>query len=205
MKRGESVALVSDAGTPGISDPGAGFVQAAVAAGLRVEPVPGASAVIAALSAAGVAGDAFTFLGFPPVRAKDRILWFERLGRCRADADVVFFEAPHRVMQTLVQLDDLVNDQIIVFRELTKLHEAVYRGTPDQVRRELTTVAGEFTVVVPQRSATEHDVERPTDAEVAAMFGQITDKRARDAARDVAERTGLSANEVYDIVRRSRT
>jgi 16S rRNA (cytidine1402-2'-O)-methyltransferase len=203
MKRGESVALVSDAGTPGISDPGSALVRAAAAAGLRIEPVPGASAVVAALSAAGTNGSAFTFLGFPPTRVKDRTHWLERLRLGRAEADVVFFEAPHRVLQTLEELDDLVNDQIIVFRELTKLHETVYRGTPAEVRRQLPTVAGEFTIVVPKASKADEHGERPSDDEIARMFGQITDKRAREAARDVADQTGLSPNQVYDIVRRA--
>jgi 16S rRNA (cytidine1402-2'-O)-methyltransferase len=204
LKRGESVALVSDAGTPGISDPGAVLVRAAAAAGVRVEPVPGASAVVAALSAAGVEGEFFVFLGFPPVRGKPRTQWFKRLGDLRADADTVFFEAPHRVVQTLEELDHMVNDQIIVFRELTKLHESSYRGRPREVLSQLTPIAGEFTVVVPKAQPAETVEHRPSDAEIAAMFGQITDKHGRAAARDVASRTGLSANQVYAIVRRSK-
>jgi 16S rRNA C1402 (ribose-2'-O) methylase RsmI len=108
-------------------------------------------------------------------------------------------------MQTLEELDDLVNDQIIVFRELTKLHETAYRGTPGEIRARLATVAGEFTIVVPQQRAADADRVRPSDEEVTALFGQITDKPTRAAARDVAGRTGLSANEVYEIVRRSKT
>ena len=204
LNRGESVALVSDAGTPAISDPGATLVAAAVAAGIRVEPVPGASAVMAALSAAGVAGEGFTFLAFPPVKAKNRKIWFERFGSARMVGPVVFFEAPHRVLRTLEELSILSNDQLIVFRELTKLHETVYRGTPAEILRGLTVVAGEFTLVAPQIVEDLSARPRPSDEEVVSLFGQITDKKGRAAARDVAEATGLSANEVYEIVRRAK-
>jgi 16S rRNA (cytidine1402-2'-O)-methyltransferase len=205
LRRGESVALVSDAGTPAVSDPGAELVSAAVAAGIRVEPVPGPSAVMAALSASGLGDIGFTFLGFPPVRGKDRNEWFERLGRAVTDAPAVFFEAPHRVRATLEHLGNLLFDQIIVFRELTKLHESVYRGTIPQVLEQLTVVAGEFTVVVPRRSVPVGPRERPSDAEVIEIFGQITDKKGREAARQVAAAVGLSANEVYEIVRKSKS
>ena len=204
LTRGESVALVSDAGTPAVSDPGAKLVAAAVAAGIRVEPVPGASAVMAALSAAGVEGEGFAFLAFPPVKSKDRNIWFARYQQARLVGPVVFFEAPHRVIRTLEELKNISNDQLIVFRELTKLHETVYRGTASEILSDLTMVAGEFTVVAPQILEDLGSRERPSDDEVLTLFGQITDKKGRAAAREVAEATGLSANEVYEIVRRAK-
>lgn len=204
LRRGESVALVSDAGTPAVSDPGSELVRTAVAAGIRVEPVPGPSAVMAALSAAGLPDVGFTFLGFPPIKSKDRQMWLATVDRALEDAPVVFFEAPHRVKATLEELRIRSYDQIIVFRETTKLHESVYRGTIAEVIAQLTVVAGEFTLVLPRRSAGESTTERPTDEAILLMFGQITDKRARDAARQVAEETGLSANQVYEIVRKSK-
>ncbi len=204
LRRGESVALVSDAGTPAVSDPGAFLVGAARAAGLRVEPIPGPSAVMAAISAAGLDEGRFVFLGFPPVKSKDRKIWFEGLMDATERAAAVFFEAPHRVVETLKKLSALSIDRILVFRELTKLHESSYEGTPDTVISRLDPVAGEFTIVVPVRRSAGAALERPTDAEVVEMLGQITDKRGRDAAREVAARTGLSANEVYDIGRRLR-
>ncbi len=204
LRRGESVALVSDAGTPAVSDPGAELVRAAVAAGIRVEPVPGASAVMAALSASGLPDIGFTFLGFPPVRGKDRDQWFEQLATAVDIAPVVFFEAPHRVKSTLEHLRNLSYDQIAVFRETTKLHESVYRGSIPAVLEQLTVVAGEFTLVVPRKVADHGPAERPSDAAILEMFGRITDKKARDAARQVAAESGLSANEVYEIVRKSK-
>lgn len=205
LRRGESVALVSDAGTPAVSDPGATLVRAALDAGIKVEPVPGASAVLAALSASGLEGGAFTFLGFPPNRGTDRNMWLARLARLRSESDVVFFEAPHRVIHTLEDLHNLSIDRILVFRELTKLHETAYHGAPREVAGRIDPVAGEFTVVVPALNESDRPVARPSDDEVLEMFGRITDKGGRAAVREVAARTGLAPNEVYDIVRRGRT
>lgn len=204
LRRGESVALVSDAGTPAVSDPGAELVAAAAGAGIRVEPIPGASAVMAAISAAGLPDTQFAFLGFPPIRGKDREHWFVGLGRAVQEGSAVFFEAPHRIRVTLEQLHVLAYDQLVVFRELTKLHESAYRGSPAAVLDQLTVVAGEFTVVVPRRSVQNGPTERPSDEAIVAMFGQITDKKGRDAARQVAAAVGLSANDVYEIVRKSK-
>jgi 16S rRNA (cytidine1402-2'-O)-methyltransferase len=201
---GESVALVSDAGTPAISDPGAHLVAAASAAGLRVEPVPGASAVLTALSAAGVEAQWFCFAGFPPARGNDRKTWLAEVRRRRQSGPVVAFEAPHRIRQTLLDIANLSNDRIIVFRELTKLHESRYEGAPGDLASAIQPVAGEFTLVLPRLSAAQADIRRPSDEEVLEMFGQITDKRGRAAARDVAIATGLSANEVYEIIQRGR-
>ncbi|MGD9903904.1 MAG: 16S rRNA (cytidine(1402)-2'-O)-methyltransferase [Vicinamibacterales bacterium] len=204
LARGESVALVSDAGTPGVSDPGARLVAAAAGAGIRVEPVPGPSAVMAALSAAGVDGGWFTFAGFPPVMGKDRKEWLAKLVDARSSGPVVAFEAPHRIVQTLVDIGHIVYDQIVVFRELTKLHESRYTGSPAELSTRIDPVAGEFTLVIPQRSAPDEARQRPTDDEIVVMFGQMTDLTARAAAREVARATGLSANEVYAIVQRRR-
>src|SRR6185503_2576693 len=101
LAKGESVALLTDAGTPGISDPGAALVAAIRTAGFKVEPIPGASAVAAAISASGVSSQGFTFLGFPPIRSKDRKLWLEQLSEASRHRLVVFFEAPHKVKKTL--------------------------------------------------------------------------------------------------------
>ena len=204
LAQGDSVALVSDAGTPAISDPGAKLVAAAAAAGFRVEPIPGASAVMAALSASGIDSAWFVFAGFPPARGKDRKKWFSDLRSRAAHGPVVAFEAPHRIMQTLKELDVLLNDRIIVFRELTKLHESRYVGRPREIIGQIDPVAGEFTLVIPRLAEAVVPDARPTDDEIRALFGRITDKPVRAAARAVATATGLSANEVYDIVQRGR-
>ena len=127
LEAGGRIALVSDAGTPVVSDPGARLVAATLGRGIRVEAVPGPSAVLAALVSSGLAAVPFTFVGFPPTRSKDRKRWFEGVASERRT--IVLFEAPHRVLATLRELAQLlVKRQICVCRELTKLHEELVIG-----------------------------------------------------------------------------
>lgn len=208
LARGESVALVTDAGTPGISDPGAALVAAVRQAGFTVEPIPGACAVVAAISASGVSSQGFVFLGFPPVRSKDRKQWWDELSRSSNDRLVVFFEAPHKVRKTLEDLAKLVKRPIIIARELTKLHEEFAQGTPDELLAKFQEPQGEFTVLVPPADASEIERDRPSDAEVVIVFGQTAENTVfsskREVARAVGEQLGMTAKEVYDIVERSK-
>ena len=208
LAKGESVALVTDAGTPGISDPGAALVAAIRAAGFTVEPIPGASAVAAAVSASGVASQGFTFLGFPPIRSKDRKQWLAELADTSKRRLVVFFEAPHKVRRTLEDLVVLVNRPIIVARELTKLHEEFVTGTPEELLKRFESPQGEFTVMVPPADPALEPVVEVTDDQVVELFGQITELRKdgskRDAAREAGERLGLTAKQVYEIIERNK-
>ena len=208
LAKGESVALVTDAGTPGISDPGAALVAAIREAGFTVEPIPGASAVAAAISASGVSSHGFTFLGFPPIRSKDRKLWFSELIETAKRRLVVFFEAPHKLKRTLEELSNLVNRPIIVGRELTKLHEEFVTGTPAQLLERFETPQGEFTVMIPPADPALEPVVEATDEQVVELFGQITESKTtgskRETARETGERLGLTAKQVYDIIERNK-
>jgi 16S rRNA (cytidine1402-2'-O)-methyltransferase len=150
LQEGKSVALVTDAGTPGISDPGFMLVRDARAAGVPVVPVAGASAVAAALSAAGVPADRFVFEGFPPVkpgRRRNRLAALREL-----ETTVVLYESPHRILATLEAIGEVFGErEIVVARELTKQFEEIVRATPAAHRERLTAagVRGEFTVVIP--------------------------------------------------------
>ena len=208
LSKGESVALVTDAGTPGISDPGATLVAAIRDAGFTIEPIPGPSAVVAAISASGVASHGFTFLGFPPVRSKDRKTWFGELSEASKFRLVVFFEAPHKIIKTLTDLTFYVDRPIIVARELTKIHEEFVRGTPAELALRFAEPQGEFTVLIPPIApgdAVEPDI---SDEDVVLLFGQITDSGGfntkREVAREVGERLGLSAKQVYGIMERRK-
>lgn len=208
LDAGDSVALVTDAGTPGVSDPGARLVAAVRKAGFRVEPIPGASAVVTALSVAGISSDGFAFLGFPPVRLKDRKKWLTSLVELSRDRAVVFFEAPHRVRKTLEELVDLVEWPITAGRELTKIHEELRIGLPSELLEAFQAPQGEFTFVVPP-SIGHGQVEAVVDdTQIADLFGQITDTLApgskRDAARAVAERLGLTTKQVYEAMERRK-
>jgi 16S rRNA (cytidine1402-2'-O)-methyltransferase len=150
LREGKSVALVTDAGTPGISDPGFLLVKEARAAGIPVTPIPGPSAVIAALSAAGVPADRFVFEGFLPVKAG------RRLNRLRAlrelEITVVCYESPHRILATLEAIAEVFGEApLVVGRELTKQFEEIVEGTASALRERFTTgtARGEFTVVIP--------------------------------------------------------
>jgi len=203
LEHGDSIALVSDAGTPTISDPGHGLVKAAIAAGIRVEPIPGPNAVIAALAVSGLPSDAFSFLGFPPIRSKARSEWFVR---ARAiGGTVVFFEAPHRIRETLDELRREVGDcHVTVCRELTKAHEESVRGPISRVLLEISSCLGEFTVVADIGHTTEYEpVRPPTPAEAWAEFGDLTGRvnlSRRSAVAELAKRHKMGANAVYRLI-----
>jgi 16S rRNA (cytidine1402-2'-O)-methyltransferase len=208
LAKGESVALVTDAGTPGISDPGAALVAAIRAQGFTVEPIPGASAVVAAISASGITSHGFTFLGFPPVRGKDRKEWFEAVVDGARHRLVVFFEAPHKLQKTLTELALLVNRPITVARELTKLHEEIVAGLPGEIAARFADPHGEFTIMIPPADPAENVTINVSDEDVLTLFGQITElgqsESKRAAARETGERLGLTAKQVYAILERNK-
>jgi 16S rRNA (cytidine1402-2'-O)-methyltransferase len=203
LQRGEDVALVSDAGTPTISDPGQRLIRAAIDAGIRVEPVPGPSAAVAALTASGIGCEAFTFLGFPPIRLKDRERWLAELRS--AGRPVVFFEAPHRIRETLEQIQRTIGDRYVsVARELTKTHEEFVRGPISTVLEQLALPIGEFTVVVDIGHTTDSIQQAPVTPEsLLAELGQITMSGGlsrRQAISRLARTHGLPPNEVYGVI-----
>jgi 16S rRNA (cytidine1402-2'-O)-methyltransferase len=206
LAKGESVALVTDAGTPGVSDPGSALVAAVRAENFRIEPIPGASAVAAAISAAGIDSHGFTFLGFAPVRGKDRKLWFSALVAASDERAAVFFEAPHKLRKTLEELVLLVERPIFVARELTKLHEELVWGSPKELLVKFDNPHGEFTLIIPPRDRSQEPIEPPDDSEIADLVGQITEreqpKSLREAARLAGERLGMSARDVYAALER---
>jgi 16S rRNA (cytidine1402-2'-O)-methyltransferase len=207
LQTGDAIALVSDAGTPTVSDPGGRLIRAAIDAGIRVEPIPGPSAVLAALAASGLPTDTFLFLGFPPTRAKDRKLWFARL--TRTGGTVVFFEAPHRIRRTLTELQEWVgNCEIAIGRELTKLHEQLVRGPIISALSSLDDERGEFTVVVylglitDLSNSTAH--RKPSDVD---LFGEITENMGssrREAVAALARKYRMPPNEVYEAIERAK-
>lgn len=151
LEAGKNIALVSDAGTPGVSDPGVMLVARAREAGARIDAIPGASALTAAFSIAGISGNSFTFLGFVPQK-KGRQTFFKSL--TSYDIPVIFYEAPHRIMKTLESLKENLNTEkkVIIARELTKMFEEVVTGTPEEVlhyfKDNPSHVRGEFVVLV---------------------------------------------------------
>ncbi|HRZ94779.1 MAG TPA: rRNA small subunit methyltransferase 1, partial [Candidatus Paceibacterota bacterium] len=149
LRRGERVALVTDAGSPGISDPGERVVQAALGAGLRVEPVPGACALVAALTASGMPAGEFHFVGFLPHKSGQRRRVLERLAHC--PGTLVFYESPYRVERLLAELQEVYPErQATIAREMTKKYEEFLRGTPAELlaRIRQRPIKGEVVVMV---------------------------------------------------------
>ena len=166
------MAMVSDAGTPLISDPGRRLARAALDAGFRVEAVPGASAVLAALVASGMADDAFTFAGFPPARSKARKQWYAELAS--EPRPVVFFEAPHRIRASLADLETVsARRTVAVCREMTKLHESLVVGPIHDVLAGLQNPRGEFTVVLARAPVSGPPAEVPAEADLLREFWRV--------------------------------
>jgi 16S rRNA (cytidine1402-2'-O)-methyltransferase len=192
LARGEDVALVTDAGTPGISDPGSLVVREARAAGHPVVPVPGPSAVAAALSASGFACDTYHFAGFLPNRAAARRRLLAELRGI--PGPLVFFETPHRIRESLADLLEILGDREALFaREITKLHEEFRAGTLASLARavEEGEARGEFVVVVRGEAAEPVLPARPDPARVDALVAE-TGMSRDDAERQVAEVYGVS-------------
>ena len=206
LGRGEAVALVTDAGMPGISDPGLELIRACLAAGVSVDVLPGPSAPLTAAVASGFPLDPLTLFGFPPTKAKDRTAWFERVSAIRHT--FTFFEAPHRIKRTLEHMASTMgNRPIIVGRELTKVHQEFLRGFPADVIGRMTSIKGEFTVVVGPAEATGEPAIRASDKEIAGEFGEMTESLSRGrraAIASLAKKHGLSANRIYAIIEQQK-
>jgi 16S rRNA (cytidine1402-2'-O)-methyltransferase len=211
LKNGERIAVVSDAGTPGISDPGMILAAAAIAEGIAVFPIPGASAVLAALVASGLNTDRFLFVGFLPPKAGARRTALEDLaGGLSEPMTIVAYEAPHRILETLADVEAVwgAGCRVALAREVTKLHEEFLRGTVQAVRSQLAereTVRGEMVLLVEGR---------PLTAEAAAAAVGIIARLAelaaseqldeKDGLKRIARERGVSKSEIWRELQRER-
>jgi 16S rRNA (cytidine1402-2'-O)-methyltransferase len=206
LQQGESVALVSDAGTPVVSDPGARLIAAAHAAGLRVEPIPGPSAVMAALSGSGFSGDQFVFAGFPPSRSGARRTWLTALAN--ETRPVVMYEAPHRIRQALADMAEIFGNRVVAMgRELTKAHEELVVRPISAHLEAIDEGRGEYTLVVAPAEPIEAASEMPPASSIHAEFGHLIDieqHSRRSAIKQLAVKYGVSAREIYSLVERGR-
>jgi 16S rRNA (cytidine1402-2'-O)-methyltransferase len=200
LDAGETLALVSDAGTPLLSDPGARIVRDVIDAGHAVVPVPGASALLSALVGAGLDTSAFTFFGFPPRSGGERSALLERIARL--DQTAVLYEAPPRVHRLLADLEAVCEEgrRGVVARELTKVHETFERGTLAELAAyyEQNTARGEVVVLI--EGGTGRTASAPADPSELARELLAKGGRASGVARDLARRLGMSRNEAYQIV-----
>jgi 16S rRNA (cytidine1402-2'-O)-methyltransferase len=224
IKAGKAIALVSDAGTPGVSDPGSWLVREAIAASVPVFPIPGANAAISALIASGLPADEFEFLGFLPEKAGARRTRLENLARIASLAaqphetprTLIFYEAPHRLLSTLADLESVWGPQlrIAVARELTKIHEEFLRGTVAEVRSEFAgrdRIRGEITLLIeaPAQSPSSVGASGAANAHesIAARVARMqveTGVDEKEALKRLARELGRSKSEVYRELQRER-
>jgi 16S rRNA (cytidine1402-2'-O)-methyltransferase len=222
IKAGKAIALVSDAGTPGISDPGSWLVREAIAAGVPVIPIPGANAAISALIASGLPTEDFHFLGFLPEKAGARRTFLEELA-AQAQLDpratprtLIFYEAPHRILEALSDIEELWGGLLnaVVARELTKVHEEFVRGTVAEVRRELggrDRIRGEITLLVeaprPASSSGNAEGSEAAHEKIAARVARIEAAGGideKEALKRLARELGRSKSDLYRELQRER-
>jgi 16S rRNA (cytidine1402-2'-O)-methyltransferase len=206
LQRGESIALVTDAGTPGVSDPGVELVQACIDAGIAIDPIPGASAPLAAVIASGFPLVPLTILGFAPARAKDRAEWLETVSATQNT--LTFFETPHRIGRTMQEVAAKLGTRpICIGRELTKAHQEFIRGTAQELSGVFDNPRGEYTVVVGPASGTPDAHDKPTDGAIVAEFCHSTEVagiQRRKAINAIAKKHRMPSRAVYQIIEKAK-
>jgi 16S rRNA (cytidine1402-2'-O)-methyltransferase len=209
MQQGASVALVTDAGMPGVSDPGYRLIARAIESGLQVVPVPGPSAFLAALVASGFPTDSFCFAGFLPAKRGDRRSVLQEIRK--ASETLIFYEAPHRIVEALEDLVEILGSarRIVVARELTKLHEEFLRGTAAEILQKLQsrgTVKGEITLLISKADVGESRPASPS-LNIPDRVQQIINEESVDektALKKAARERGISKSEAYRLMQRKK-
>jgi len=214
LKRGARIAVVSDAGMPGISDPGMTLSRAAIDAGIPVYPIPGANAAISALVASGLPTESFFYAGFLPPKSGARRAALERLAALvprEEPLTLVFYEAPHRILETLDDVGKVwgADCRVVVARELTKLHEEFLRGTVSEVRFEMGSrdrIRGEITLLVEAKSLAGNSAAAISSLkDRVAELRQTEDLDEMDALKRAARERGISKSEAYRELQRERS
>jgi 16S rRNA (cytidine1402-2'-O)-methyltransferase len=200
IKGGMNVAYVSDAGTPCVSDPGYQLVNFAQAENIRIIPIPGPSALITAMSAAGIPADNFSFCGFLPARENKRRLFLESLKD--DERTIVFYESPTRFLSTLKDIYEILgNREIVVARELTKIFEEIRRGEVIDFIKSYgeNKIRGEFTVILRSVKKTPISYKDEDIEKKILLLWEDGNISLRDAVNQVVEKTGLQKKKVYDL------
>ncbi|MGD0443731.1 MAG: 16S rRNA (cytidine(1402)-2'-O)-methyltransferase [Edaphobacter sp.] len=208
LKQGARIAVVSDAGTPGIADPGGQIAAAAIAAGIGVFPIPGANAAISGLIASGLPTDRFLFHGFLPAKAGQRKTALEDL--IRGNVTHVFYEAPHRILDTLADVESVFgpSQHVVIARELTKIHEEFLRGPASKLRAELaarSAVRGEIVLMFAPSS-----IESSSEKKTLSLVTEVKTLMAsegiseKDALKRIARERGMGKSEAYRELQREQ-
>ena len=206
LKAGAKIAIVSDAGTPGIADPGAQLAQAAIRAGIPVFPIPGANAAVSALIASGLSAETFTFHGFLPSKSGARRTQLEALPR--GPQTHIFYETPHRMLEALEDIESLFGStqHVVIARELTKLYEEFLRGPASELRATLAArgqVRGEMVLLI-ALPETEQAPQTTTIKAAVRLLMQTENLPEKDALKRIARERNISKSEAYRELQRSK-
>ena len=200
LKEGKNIGLITDAGTPGISDPGEEVVKEAIKEKIEVIPIPGACALINALITSGLSTKEFTFYGFLPLDKKLRDEKFDDIQR--QNKTIIFYEAPHRLIKTLKEIEQrLGNIEVVVAKELTKIHETFTRGTIEEILENLNDVKGEYIILFENHSKTEKqlEIENINQLDIEKQFEYYIKKglSKKDAIKQIAKNNKVSKDTIY--------
>lgn len=199
LKEGKSIALISDAGTPGISDPGEEVIKKCIEENIKIVPIPGACAMINALICSGIDTTEFTFLGFLPLNKKNRIQKLEEIKN--SNKTLILYEAPHKIKSTLSDLKNVIGDRdIVIARELTKIHEEFLRGNINELIEKTENIKGEMVLII--------DKNNNVDIEKESLFNNLTleehyklyEKQGlckKDIIKKIAKDRNVNKNEIY--------
>ena len=198
LKNGENIALVSDAGTPGICDPGEEVIKKAIEENIEVIPIPGACAFVNALITSGLDTKEFTFLGFLPLNKKLRKEKIEEINK--SQKTVVIYEAPHKMKNTLIDLKEILNDRkIVLARELTKIHEEFIRGSIDELLNNIDNLKGEMILII-EGTAKKDDSEMQLNLLSLEEHYKYYEKQGfnkKDIIKKIAKDRNVNKNEIY--------
>ncbi len=209
MQKGTRIAVVSDAGMPGISDPGMHLAAAAIEAGISVYPIPGANAALSALVASGLNTSQFAYAGFLSAKAGARRAELERLAASTEDGTtLILYEAPHRILETLGDVQAVWGPQcrVVVARELTKLHEEFLRGSVVEVASDLQQrdrIRGEITLLIETRTPSPEVASGSISSRIEELR-QTENLDEKDALKRIARERGLSKSDIYRVLQRER-
>lgn len=193
---GQNIALVSDAGTPGICDPGEEVIKRCIEEKIQIVPIPGACAMINSLICSGLDTKEFTFLGFLPLNKKNRKIKLEEIGSC--DKTVIIYEAPHKLKKTLCDIKDIIGDRkIVIAKEITKIHEEFIRGTAEEILEKLEEPRGEYVILIEKNSDLKNNDndEQTLDEQYEQYLSQGLEKK--DIIKKIAKSRNVSKNEIY--------
>jgi 16S rRNA (cytidine1402-2'-O)-methyltransferase len=197
LKSGQSIALITDAGTPGISDPGAVIIRKAIEEDIRIVAIPGPSAFVAALSLSGLSTDEFVFVGFLTSKWRQRQKILKDLSL--EPRTIIFYEAPHRILETLMDMKEIFKERkTVLVKEITKIHEEILRGSVSEIIKELenTKISGEYVIIIERRRDDEKIINEDILSEVRSLMKKGFSRK--EAVKKIADEYGLSKKKLYD-------